>query len=938
MHCMRALWIIVLSSFSAIAIAETPIANTFCYPVTPIGLPGSAGYRNCQTIPELPQSPAIYYRNAQHFLEWNSDFKKYHLGDDWNGSQGGSGDFGDPVYAVANGVVVYAKDLGDGSPHPWGKVILIAHRLSDGSYVYSLYAHVQDIVAPGHCHLAPLLPGCEVAKGQQIATIGDANGYYDGIAHLHLEIRHNFWYWDDEEIIPGHGYIANSFDPFVALHYEDPTQFIEDRIGQCFSPDSAILGGCGLEAGLQATPNSGIAPVNGVDLRATVNGSAGPTTYTFYCHRSDSGTNITAGYAARFENTSSNPKITVDACSYSSAGTYTPKVIVERNGQAAEDRTTVTISPSTSSCWPLTVLRNSASGGSLPLLGANNSPGCPVGKYHRGFELLTAVVPNSGWTVGSWEGTINDSSKAVANAVIMPNSAHTLKINYISGSPTCYDLDREHAGQGDDPGATPNNSVGCSAGEYVAGEVIRVEADPDTGWSVAGWDGTVNDSLTSAVNTVVMPARDHTVEVTYEDLVLDEYLLTVEVVGTGHGRVMSQPGGISCGNWSGGGSNCTELYEEDEEIRLTAEPRNSSSVFTSWEGHSDCNDGHVRLNQTKNCRARFSTTNATCRPLTLWSFGEGAAPVASPANSASCSPGYYSANTAITLSGALPAPGWRVISWQSTNNDSGTSSTNSLTMPNFEETVIANYGRLDGRPTVETRFGVANGQTSAIFSIETNPNGHPMSWYAKYGLTPEFGSQTVHFYRSASFVTNSHSTQIFGLTCGTRYFVAAVGESDRGTTYGGTLSFWTDACPVEAPTAFTESIDQISLNSARLRGTVNAHGLWTEAWFEWGETSSLGNATPRRAVGSLTQDVSFSESLSGLSCDTLYFARVLAQNSEGSTNGESVQFRTEPCVVTGLLFRDGFETGDTSAWTLIDPISSFILSDNFNDGVFDSLR
>jgi hypothetical protein len=915
--------------------AELPVATSFCYPVTPIGPLESAGRRVCDVFPPPTQDPSIYYKNDTEFLELNAGWG-YHLGDDWNGSLGGSSDRGYPVYSAADGELVYARDLGNGAPHSWGKVMMVKHRLPEGEIVYSFYGHLLEMLIPGGCDLLTGT-GCLIGKGHQIGKIGDANGFYPGMDHLHFAIRRTFDL-DDPDITPGPGYWPTNNDPHIDENYYNPTVFIENRLAnQCSLLGDESLAGCGIEVVLQATPSSGSSPLNGVDLRATVNGPPGLTTYIFYCDRSDAGTTITPGFVARYENIEANPKVAVDACSYTSGGTYTPKVIVERNGQVAEDRTTVTVSSSSSTCWPLTVLRNNANAGSLPLLGAPNSPGCPAGKYQRDFQLLTAVVPNSGWTVGSWEGTINNSSKAVANAVIMPNGPHTLKINYVTGSPACYDLNRDHSGQGDDPEATPNKSPGCSTGDYVAGEVIAVEADPDSGWTVEEWDGTVNDASTSVLNSVVMPAHNHTVEVIYEDLVLDEYLLTVEVVGTGHGRVMSQPGGISCGNWAGGGTNCTELYEEDEQVQLTPEPRNSSSVFTSWEGHSDCNDGNVRLNQAKNCRARFSTTNSTCRPLTLWSFGEGTAPVASPTNSGGCSPGYYSANTAITLSGAQPVSGWRIISWQSTNNDSSTSSTNSLTMPNFEETVIVNYGRLDGRPTVETRFGVANGQTSAIVSLDTNPNGHPMYWYAKYGLTPEFGSQTSDFPRAASYVTNSHSTQIFGLTCGTQYFVAAVGEGAQGTTYGDILSFWTGACPVAAPTAATGSVDQISQTSARLRGAVNANGLSTEAWFEWGETSSLGNSTPHRAIGSLNQDVNFSESLFGLSCDSVYFARVRASNSEGSTNGDAVQFRTDPCVLTGLLFRDGFETGDTSEWTLVGPISRVIFTDNFNDGVLDPL-
>lgn len=100
-----------------------------------------------------------------------------------------------------------------------------------------------------------------------------------------------------------------------------------------------------LNVSLAANPSSGRAPLNGVDLTATVSGTApGTINYTFYCNRSDSGTNITSGWAAKFDNTNENPKTAVDACNYGSQGTYTAKVIVERGtATPAESRQTISV-------------------------------------------------------------------------------------------------------------------------------------------------------------------------------------------------------------------------------------------------------------------------------------------------------------------------------------------------------------------------------------------------------------------------------------------------------------------------------------------------------------------------------------------------------------------------------------------------------------------
>jgi PKD repeat protein len=664
-------------------------------------------------------------------------------------------------------------------------------------------------------------------------------------------------------------------------------------------PHIPSLQGCTptLSAQLTASPNQGTSPLSGVDLRASVSGTAsGPITYTFYCDRPDSGTDIRPGHAARFVNTQLNPQIAVDACSYPNVGTYTPKVIVERGNQVDEDRTTVTVSQSTGTCWPLTLQRNNASGGSLPLVPDPNSPGCPTGRYRSGSEFLTTVVPNSGWRVKNWNGTTHNSSAAITNTVVMPNSAHTVQVNYEQGNPVCYDLNREHSGEGDNPDATPNKSTGCSTGDYVAGELIIVEADPDSGWAVQRWDGTINDASTSTRNSVIMPDRDHDVEVFYRDLIVDQHELEIEVVGTGQGRVEASPGTISCSNYSGGGTNCDETYDEDTRVELIPIPR-PGSEFTSWGGDNDCANGILTMEGPRDCRARFNTQSSPCKSLALWSFGEGTAPVASPTNSPGCPSGYYTVGTNISLSGANAAPGWRVVSWESTDNDSSMSSTNSLTMPH-EETVTVNYGRLDGRPTVETYEEVVVQGLTARIEFAVNPNGFPVTYNIVYGTTPGFGYESWSGSLPARFVTDYPNRTLTDLACGTTYFASAVAENSQGRVYGGTVSFTTSACPISAPTAVTEPADHVLETSLRLRGTVNARGLPTEVWFEWGRTASLGNVTTRQFVGSLSGDVNLVQPLSGLECNSAYYFRVAAQNGQGSAVGSIVQQSTAPCTIT----------------------------------------
>jgi hypothetical protein len=126
-----------------------------------------------------------------------------HLGEDWNGIGGGNTDLGDPVHAVANGLVVYARDFRSG----WGNVVIVRHAYQEGlgmRYVDSLY---------GHLHKILVKEGARIERGDKVGTIGTAHGQYP--AHLHFEMR--------KDLRIG---MYRSMFPRDYRSYFDPTQFI----------------------------------------------------------------------------------------------------------------------------------------------------------------------------------------------------------------------------------------------------------------------------------------------------------------------------------------------------------------------------------------------------------------------------------------------------------------------------------------------------------------------------------------------------------------------------------------------------------------------------------------------------------------------------------------------------------------------------------------
>lgn len=148
------------------------------------------------------------WRDAQPFQKHLFTGYGYHLGADWNlGS--GSNDQNLPVHAVAAGVV--SRVLTSYSS-AWGNIVFLRHTTPAGTFT-SMYAHVNWNTS------GPPVVGASVSKGQQIARIGNANGYYGTAYHLHFELRRG------DNTTPGSGYTTTrvSEGPQAQI---DPNSFI----------------------------------------------------------------------------------------------------------------------------------------------------------------------------------------------------------------------------------------------------------------------------------------------------------------------------------------------------------------------------------------------------------------------------------------------------------------------------------------------------------------------------------------------------------------------------------------------------------------------------------------------------------------------------------------------------------------------------------------
>ncbi len=170
---------------AAVITSDVPISDGFDFPV---GWPNGNGYRI----------------SGWDFLEYSTNSNSLHPGEDWNGVGGGDTDLGDPVYAVSNGYVIAASD------YNWGNIILIKHKLQNGTIVWSQYAHLKDMLVNS---------GDNVRRGQQIGTIGKSGN--QEYAHLHFEIRKS-------DLSPD-AWVTNQDEAQILTNYYDPSDFISSN-------------------------------------------------------------------------------------------------------------------------------------------------------------------------------------------------------------------------------------------------------------------------------------------------------------------------------------------------------------------------------------------------------------------------------------------------------------------------------------------------------------------------------------------------------------------------------------------------------------------------------------------------------------------------------------------------------------------------------------
>ncbi len=181
-------------------------------------------------------------------------------------------------------------------------------------------------------------------------------------------------------------------------------------------------------------------------------------------------------------------------------------------------------------------------------------------------------------------------------------------------------------------------------------------------------------------------------------------------------------------------------------------------------------------------------------------------------------------------------------------------------------------------------------RTTAILNGSLNGLGKAGHYFFQYGESEALGSATA----PTAFAGGEEkvATTLGELHAGRTYFFRLVAENDNGTSYGIIRQF-------ETPTAVeglsTGPIESLQPTSATLTGTLAPNGFDAHYYFQWGPTSAYGNTSPEAPgtdAGSGTGSVAAKAELSGLTPNSTYHYRLIAENSFGTTFGQDKSFIT----------------------------------------------
>jgi phosphodiesterase/alkaline phosphatase D-like protein len=196
-------------------------------------------------------------------------------------------------------------------------------------------------------------------------------------------------------------------------------------------------------------------------------------------------------------------------------------------------------------------------------------------------------------------------------------------------------------------------------------------------------------------------------------------------------------------------------------------------------------------------------------------------------------------------------------------------------------------------PTVTTGTHSHVTDTSAVLHGVVNPNGQATTYFFQWGLTTEYGVNSVAHSAGHGTKAVAVSTTASGLIPGTTYHYRLVATNGSGESIGADRTFTTAGNP--PPIVATGPATQVGKNTVTVTGVISPNKQATTYYFQWGTSTSYGQQTLAAAVPAGTAPVTVSTTITGLEARTIFHYRLVATHGNTAPQpGLDASFMTLP--------------------------------------------
>ena len=195
---------------------------------------------------------------------------------------------------------------------------------------------------------------------------------------------------------------------------------------------------------------------------------------------------------------------------------------------------------------------------------------------------------------------------------------------------------------------------------------------------------------------------------------------------------------------------------------------------------------------------------------------------------------------------------------------------------------------------ISTTKATGNGNINVL--VVPNPTQYGVVWSTATNPTIALATKTEQGTTSSA---GPYTSNITGLSPGTKYYAKAYATNVNGTVYGDEVSFTTLVPPIIT----TQGVTNINTTTATGNGNITFLGSNspTQYGVVWSTATNPTIAlTTKTEQGAASSTGAFTSSMTGLSSGTTYYVKAYATNADGTVYGNEVSFTTlvPPAVTT----------------------------------------